>query len=104
MITEITTEQEFNNSITNGVCIIDFYALWCKPCKNILSILIDIANTYSHINILKINVDNLFDLTKIYNVHSVPTLLFFKNGTLQKTLSTSITKQMILNTINNLLD
>jgi thioredoxin len=58
-------------------CIIDFYADWCGPCKIIAPFLEELAAEYSgKIYIYKINVDEARELSEMFNIQSIPTLLF----------------------------
>lgn len=57
--------------------IIDFYADWCAPCRRIAPILDELAIEYSdYITIYKVNVDYEAELASVYNIQSLPSLLF----------------------------
>ncbi len=56
--------------------IVDFYADWCPPCRMIAPVLDEIAKEYSDIYVYKVNIDACPDIAKVYNVVSIPTLLF----------------------------
>lgn len=62
--------------------VVDFYADWCGPCRAMNPTLQKIAQENSDITIIKVNVDTFKKVSNNFNVHSMPTLLFFKNGTL----------------------
>lgn len=58
-------------------CIIDFYADWCGPCKQVAPILSDLAILYKKdIVIYKINVDQERELAAAFGIQSIPTILF----------------------------
>lgn len=60
-------------------CIVDFYADWCRPCREIAPILDELAKEYDgKINIYKVNSDFEGELTNFYGVQYLPTLLFCK--------------------------
>lgn len=61
--------------------IVDFYADWCGPCKNLGKTIERISKDYPNVIFLKVNVDQHQTLANKYNVRSLPTLIFFKNGT-----------------------
>src|ERR1700683_2747435 len=61
--------------------LVDFWAEWCGPCKVIAPILEEIAEEQAgKIEIVKLNIDDNLDVTRRYDVMSIPTLLLFKAG------------------------
>ena len=61
--------------------LVDFYADWCGPCKMMSPIVDKIAEEESDkVKVCKINVDDEPELASRYDVMSIPTLIFFKNG------------------------
>jgi thioredoxin 1 len=93
-INQDTFESEILNS--NGKLIVDFWAPWCGPCKSLISILHEISDENDDINVYKINVDENADLCKQYNIRTIPTLLFFKDGKLINTMVGLSSKDDIL--------
>jgi thioredoxin len=55
--------------------VIDFYADWCGPCKMISPILEELSNEYDEINIYKINTEQEQELSQIFGIRSIPTIL-----------------------------
>lgn len=61
--------------------MVDFYADWCGPCRMVSPIVEELAGQYDgKVKIGKINVDESVSVAQKYNVMSIPTLLFIKNG------------------------
>jgi len=61
--------------------LVDFWAEWCGPCKVIAPILEEIANEQEgKVSIAKLNVDDSLDVTRRFDVMSIPTLILFKDG------------------------
>ena len=63
--------------------IVDFWAEWCGPCKMLTPIIGDIASEYAgKVLVGKLDVDNNPQVAAKYGINSIPSLLFFKNGTI----------------------
>ena len=80
----INSEQQFDETIENGVCLVDFYASWCGPCKMLAPFVEEIAEEYDTVKVCKIDVDRVESLAYRYNVRSIPTLMYFKDGKLKE--------------------
>lgn len=61
--------------------LIDFFATWCGPCQMMHPILEEVAaNVSDKARIIKIDIDKNQELSRVYNVRSVPTLMIFQDG------------------------
>jgi thioredoxin 1 len=61
--------------------LVDFWAEWCGPCKMIAPILEEIATEQAgKVEIAKLNIDENLDVTRRFDVMSIPTLILFKDG------------------------
>ena len=57
--------------------LVDFYADWCKPCKLIAPIMEELANEYKgQVNIYKVNTEQQRELSRVFGIRSIPTVLF----------------------------
>lgn len=60
--------------------LLDFYAEWCGPCHMVSPLIDEIANENPEFLVGKINVDQEIELTQVFGVVSIPTLIVMKNG------------------------
>ena len=82
---EELTVDNFDEKIKGKNVIIDFYAVWCPPCKILGENLEDFGTIKpNNVEIYKVNIDNELPLAKKHGVSKLPTLLYFKDGKLVK--------------------
>ena len=81
MIHHIENNQ-INQEVLNSdkLVIIDFFATWCMPCQMLTPILSEIDKENESVEIFKVNVDENQETAIRYDIVSVPTLIFFKDG------------------------
>lgn len=99
------TIDNFEQQVLKGkrIVIVDFFAEWCGPCEILTRILDEIAIEYENVvKIIKINVDEEKDLVKKFDIHSIPALIFFKNGKYEKTIIGYQQKDIIISAIEEL--
>ena len=60
--------------------LVDFWAAWCGPCKMLMPIIEELAQTQDAIKVCKVNVDDESQLAMQYKVMTIPTLIAFKDG------------------------
>ena len=78
-VSDATFEQEVLRS--EQPVLVDFWAIWCGPCKAIAPIVDSLAATYAgKLKVAKVNVDENGATPSRYGIRGIPTLLFFKGG------------------------
>lgn len=78
---EVVNQTNFNDTIKDGVVLVEFYADWCGPCKMIAPILKEAqAELGDAVKIVQVDVDNDGELAQRFDVMSIPTLVLFKDG------------------------
>lgn len=82
----ITNTNEFENTILEGVTLVDFYATWCGPCRMLSPIIEEIDEEYADtVKVAKLDVDECGEIAARYQVNAIPAVLIFKNNELVKT-------------------
>ena len=99
-------EKSFESEVVNSELpvLIDFWAEWCSPCKEIAPILDEINNEMDDkIKIVKINIDKNPNIPNKYGVQSIPTLIIFKKGEIVGTKVGSCLKSELISWIKTVI-
>lgn len=100
-ITELT-DQNFDEIVSsNSVVMVDVYADWCNPCKQLSPIVDELGSDYSgRVIVGKLDADTNRDVVSKLGVRSIPTIVIYKNGEIVEQLVGMSTKK----TLSDLLD
>ena len=80
-VTDVNFEAEIEKH--TGLAVVDFWATWCQPCRVIGPIIDQLATEYTgKAKVAKLDVDTKIKTASRFNVRSIPTILFFKDGKL----------------------
>lgn len=104
-ITEINKDN-FEQTVMKSAqpVLVDFWAEWCMPCRMIAPVVEDLAKTYDgKIVVGKINIDDQPELAQKYGVMSIPTLMLFKNGSVENKTIGAVGKDKITKMIDSVL-
>ena len=78
-VTSATWDQEVLKA--PGLVLVDFWAVWCGPCRMVAPIVDEIAKDYTgKLKVMKLNTDENPDIAGKYQIRGIPTLMFFKGG------------------------
>ncbi len=88
----------------NLPCIIDFYADWCQPCKMVAPILEELSNEYEgKINIFKVNTEEEQELSAVFGIRSIPSILFCPMNEQPQMAQGALPKQSFKQAIDDIL-
>lgn len=78
----INIKDNFNKEVIDykGLCIVDFWAPWCGPCKMFGPVFEQVSKNIDDIKFCKLNVDENTSICKKYGVMTIPTIILFKDG------------------------
>ncbi|HEY0972421.1 MAG TPA: thioredoxin [Gemmatimonadales bacterium] len=83
--TIVVSDADFEQQVEKheGLAVVDFWATWCGPCRMIAPILDQLSVEYDgQVKVTKLDVDSNVKTATRFNVRSIPTILFFKDGKL----------------------
>jgi thioredoxin len=94
-VTDATFEVEVLKS--GKPVIVDYWAEWCGPCRQVAPVLEEIASEYGEkIDIVKLNVDENPEVTQRYGIMNIPTMSVFKDGQVVKEIVGAKPKSALL--------
>ncbi len=81
------TAQEFDDFISEGNVVIDFWAAWCGPCRMVAPVIDQLADEFQDkLVVAKVNVDDEGELATRFRIMSIPTIILFKDGEIAERL------------------
>ena len=104
MATELTTES-FSSKVIKGKggAVIDFWAPWCGPCKMMAPVFDEVAQQYGDVLFGKLNVDDCGDVAGQFDVQSIPTIIYFRDGKeVNRTLG-AMTKEQFMEEVEKII-
>jgi thioredoxin 1 len=101
-VTDSTFEQEVLQSAQP--VLVDFWAVWCGPCRAVAPIVEEIAGDYEgKLKVMKLDVDDNPRTAVTYGVQSIPTLLVFKDGKPAERIIGAVPKKVIVDKIQSVM-
>ncbi len=95
------TEAEFEEVVLKSdvPVLVDFYAIWCGPCKMIAPILEQVSNEVPEVKFVSVDVDEAERLCIQYGISNIPCMIFFKGGEEADRIIGAVPKTKILDVV-----
>lgn len=93
------TDQNFQTEVLHAdtAVLVDFWAVWCGPCKMIAPVVEEIAREYDgKLKVGKVDVDNNPEVSMKFGIRSIPTLMVFKGGRVVEQIIGAVPKRNLL--------
>ena len=101
MVLNILNESEFDTIIeSNKHVLVDFYAVWCGPCRMLGPVLEEVSEDLPELTIVKVNVDEFPNLARRFNVSAIPTMVEFVENKNVNTLRGFLPKEALINQLS----
>ncbi|MBK6426481.1 MAG: thioredoxin [Blastocatellia bacterium] len=100
------TDGNFDAEVINSTepVLVDFWATWCGPCRAIAPVIEELASQFQgRVKVGKMDVDDNSGTANRFNIRSIPTLLFFKNGQVVDQIVGSAPKSTLEGKLNSLI-
>ena len=97
------SDSEFQSKILNGkgYFLVDFWAPWCGPCKQLGPVIDELASERHDVQFVKINIDDNPESASNLGIRSIPTLILFKDGENVETRLGAMSKTALNDWLNN---
>ncbi len=92
------TKENFKQEVSEykGTVLLDFWAVWCGPCRMLSPIVDEIAEERSDMKVGKVNVDDQMELAAAFKVVNIPTLVVIKDGKVTAQQVGAVSKEKVL--------
>lgn len=105
IVTSTTANWDKDVIDHEGLVLVDFWAVWCGPCKMIAPTIEELSKEYGDkLKVVKLNTDENPDIASKYKIMGIPTLMFFKNGEKVDQMVGAVPKPQIKSKIDSFLD
>ena len=98
MSVTVITKENFTKEVLESekTVLLDFWAIWCGPCRMVSPIIDEIAEEHPEIKVGKVNVDEEDELAQKFGIISIPSIFVIKDGKIVNSLAGAVPKNKIL--------
>lgn len=100
---EVISDKKFDEKISRGVVLVDFWASWCEPCRYLNPILTSLSKEFPDVLFSKLNIERNKETAEKYYISNIPTVILFKDGKLVEIIVGISPKALYRNKIKDLL-
>ena len=101
MAVQHLTSENFDEVISKGTVLVDFWASWCGPCQMIAPIIEELAEEYDGKAVIaKVDIDREIELASRFKIRLIPTLICFKDGEISSKAYGAETKERMIEMIS----
>jgi thioredoxin 1 len=102
---DAVSQESFDAEVlkTQGKVLVDFWAEWCGPCRMVAPVLEELAQENPGVKFLKLNVDDSPAVAQQYEVMSIPTILGFEGGSVQRRIVGALPKAKLVEELKGFL-
>jgi len=84
---KVLNNDNFDETVSQGVSVVDFWATWCSPCKMLAPVIEELGSDYEgKVQVCKVDVDECPDLARKFGIMSIPAVFIFKDGEVKEKL------------------
>jgi thioredoxin 1 len=99
----VLTDETFRKEIKKGIVVVDFWAVWCGPCKRQSPVIEELAfEERNRAKFGKLDIDKNPEVSNLYQVSSIPTIIIYKDGKPAKTFVGLTPKQDIVKALDSI--
>lgn len=100
----MVTEVNDLSAISEGNVLVDFYTVACGPCRQMIPILEEISEEYANVKVAKVDVARNPDVSQMFGIMSVPTIIFMTNRNVKEIIRGFSSKKALTSMIKNCID